>query len=72
MSCVSELVLESREFDLLLGQILVDGSRSPGLIDKFQGSNIHGIIELVAEDSESKGKGLMGFEPNSRMRIWIW
>ena len=37
MSCVSELVLESREFDLLLGQILADGSRSPGLIDKFQG-----------------------------------
>ena len=57
MSCVSELVLESREFDLLLGQILADGSRSPGLIDKFQGSNVnvHRIIELVAEDSESKG-----------------
>ena len=34
MSCVSELVLESREFDMLLGQILADGSRSPGLIDK--------------------------------------
>ena len=57
MSCVSELVLESREFDLLLGQILPDGSRSAGLIDKFQGStiNVHKIIELVAEDSESKG-----------------
>ncbi len=55
MSCVSELVLESREFDLLLGQILADGSRSPGLIDKFQGTNTHRIIELVAEDSESKG-----------------
>ena len=57
MSCVSQLVLESREFDLLLGQILADGSRSPGLIDKFQGSNVnvHRIIELVAEDSESKG-----------------
>ena len=55
MSCVSELVLESREFDLLLGQVLSDGSRSPGLIDKFQGANVHRIIELVAEDSESKG-----------------
>jgi len=55
MSCVSELVLESREFDMLLGQILADGSRSPGLIDKFQGTNTHRIIELVAEDSESKG-----------------
>lgn len=57
MSCVSELVLESREFDLLLGQILQDGSRSPGLIDKFNGTsvNVHRIIELVAEDSEAKG-----------------
>jgi nuclear pore complex protein Nup93 len=57
MSCVSELVLESREFDLLLGQILADGSRSPGLVDKFHGTNVnvHRIIELVAEDSEAKG-----------------
>ena len=56
MACVSELVLESREFDLLLGQILADGSRSPGLIDKFKaGANVHHIIELVAKDSEAKG-----------------
>ena len=57
MSCVSELALESREFDLLLGQIMADGSRSPGLVDKFHGSNVnvHKIIELVAEDSETKG-----------------
>jgi hypothetical protein len=31
------LVLESREFDLLLGQLMPDGSRAPGLIDKFGG-----------------------------------
>lgn len=64
MSCVSELVLESREFDLLLGQILADGSRSPGLIDRFDGGgggggssqvDVHRIIEMVAEDSETKG-----------------
>jgi hypothetical protein len=30
-------VLESREFDLLLGQLMPDGSRAPGLIDKFGG-----------------------------------
>ena len=27
MSCVSELVLETREFEMLLGQINLDGSR---------------------------------------------
>ena len=27
MSCVSELVLETREFEMLLGQISIDGSR---------------------------------------------
>ncbi len=31
------VVLESREFDLLLGQLMPDGSRAPGLIDKFGG-----------------------------------
>jgi len=57
MSCVGELVLESREFDLLLGQLMADGSRSPGLVDKFHGSLVdaHKIIELVAADSEERG-----------------
>ena len=57
-SCVSELVLEARDFDLLLGRILPDGSRAPGLIDKFGGvgdNMSQKIIELVAEDSERKG-----------------
>ena len=57
-SCVSELVLESREFDLLLGRVLTDGSRAPGLIDKFAGvgENLpQNIVEIVAEDSERKG-----------------
>ena len=30
MSCVSELVLETREFEMLLGQINLDGSRKVG------------------------------------------
>jgi len=57
MSCVGELVLESREFDLLLGTLKQDGSRSPGLIDRFHGSLVdsHKIIELVAADSEERG-----------------
>uniref|UniRef100_A0A4W5QUW0 Nuclear pore complex protein Nup93 n=1 Tax=Hucho hucho TaxID=62062 RepID=A0A4W5QUW0_9TELE len=34
MCCVSELVIESREFDMLLGRLEKDGSRSK-MIDKF-------------------------------------
>ena len=56
MSCVGELVLESRQFDLLLGQLMPDGSRSPGLVDKFGGLVDAGaIIQLVAQDSEERG-----------------
>lgn len=56
MSCVGELVLESREFDLLLGQLMSDGSRSPGLVDNFGGLVDAGaIIQLVARDSEDRG-----------------
>jgi len=56
MSCVGELVLESREFDLLLGQLMPDGSRSPGLVDNFGGLVDAGaIIQLVARDSEDRG-----------------
>ena len=59
-ACVSELVLESREFDLLVGRILPDGSRMPGLIDRYQEDingevNVQNIIKTVAEDSERKG-----------------
>ncbi|KAK2189808.1 hypothetical protein NP493_96g07020 [Ridgeia piscesae] len=54
MSCVSELVLETREFDMLLGQLGKDGSRKPGAIDKFNGDT-QKIIELVASDTEGKG-----------------
>ena len=53
------MVLESREFDLLLGRILSDGTRAPGLIDKFGGGVgddlPQKIVEIVAEDSERKG-----------------
>jgi len=54
MSCVSELVLETREFDMLLGQLNKDGTRRPGAIDKFHGDT-QKIIELVAKDTENKG-----------------
>lgn len=40
MNCVSDLALESREFDLLLGVLEPNGLRLPGLIDTFQGVQV--------------------------------
>nr|KAG5713038.1 hypothetical protein BaRGS_021832 [Batillaria attramentaria] len=54
MSCVSELVLETREFEMLLGRLEKDGKRLPGAIDKFC-QDTDKIIELVARDTEAKG-----------------
>lgn len=34
--CISQLVLQSREFDLLLGRLEPDGCRTPGIIDRFK------------------------------------
>lgn len=52
--CVSELVLETREFDMLLGHMEPEGSRQLGCIDKFRG-DVENIIEVVAKDTEEKG-----------------
>uniref|UniRef100_A0AAQ4PGR5 Nuclear pore complex protein Nup93 n=1 Tax=Gasterosteus aculeatus aculeatus TaxID=481459 RepID=A0AAQ4PGR5_GASAC len=54
MRCVSELVIESREFDMLLGRLEKDGSRKPGVIDKFAGDT-RAIINKVALEAENKG-----------------
>ncbi|XP_077993570.1 nuclear pore complex protein Nup93-like [Glandiceps talaboti] len=54
MRCVSELVTESREFETLLGRLERDGTRKPGVIDKFQ-DDTQKIIQLVAKDTEEKG-----------------
>ncbi|KAK7115279.1 hypothetical protein V1264_001179 [Littorina saxatilis] len=53
-SCVSELVLETREFEMLLGRLERDGTRRPGAIDKFC-QDTDKIIETVARDTEAKG-----------------
>ncbi|GFU84464.1 nuclear pore complex protein Nup93, partial [Trichonephila clavipes] len=54
MACVSELVLETKEYEMLLGKIEPDGCRKPGAVDKFL-SDTQAIIEIVATDSENKG-----------------
>lgn len=54
-SCVSELVLESKEFEMLLGRLNADGSRKPGCIEKFK-LDTSCIITHVARDAEAKGQ----------------
>lgn len=54
MTCVSELVQETKEYEMLLGKLLKDGTRKPGAIDRFQ-IDSQCIIEKVARDAEAKG-----------------
>ncbi|XP_064414648.1 nuclear pore complex protein Nup93 isoform X2 [Latimeria chalumnae] len=57
LRCVGELVIESREFEMLLGRLEKDGSRKPGAIDKFTDGNgdTKAIISKVASVAENKG-----------------
>ncbi|XP_074644286.1 nuclear pore complex protein Nup93-like [Tubulanus polymorphus] len=52
--CVCELVLETREFEMLLGKLERDGSLKPGAIDKLK-INSKKIISFVAKNTEDKG-----------------
>ena len=54
VKCLSELVIETREFEALLGRLDRNGTRRPGAVDKFQ-TNTQKIIETVARDTEAKG-----------------
>lgn len=54
VKCLSELVVETREFETLLGRREADGTRRPGAIDKF-GVDTQQVIDTVAEDTEVKG-----------------
>ncbi len=53
-ACVSDLVMESREFEMLLGKVQPDGTIKPGCVDKFQGDTSQ-VISFVAEEAEEKG-----------------
>ena len=52
--CVAELVMESREFALVLGQQLADGSRRPGAVDKFLRDSSE-LTAFVAAQAEAQG-----------------
>ena len=53
-TCISELVVESREFEMLLGKIQPDGSRKPGCVDKFQ-KDTSEVISFIAAEAEKEG-----------------
>ncbi len=52
--CLGELVMESQEFESILGCIQSNGSRKPGAVDKFQ-TDTSSVIRLVAEGAEGRG-----------------
>uniref|UniRef100_A0A023GM45 Nuclear pore protein n=1 Tax=Amblyomma triste TaxID=251400 RepID=A0A023GM45_AMBTT len=54
VACVSELVLETKEFGALLGKTKPDGCRMPGAVDLFH-FDTEQIIETVAGDCENRG-----------------
>ncbi|CAH2324545.1 nuclear pore complex Nup93 isoform X1 [Pelobates cultripes] len=54
LRCVSDLVIESREFDMLLGKLEKDGRKKPGAIDKFK-KDTDSITNYVASVAENKG-----------------
>uniref|UniRef100_A0A0X3PLM1 Nuclear pore protein n=1 Tax=Schistocephalus solidus TaxID=70667 RepID=A0A0X3PLM1_SCHSO len=60
IQCVSELVIQTREFDLLLGTLTDGGIRQPGAINRFCSDNgpitVARIISTVAETLEARGQ----------------
>lgn len=54
-SCVSELVLETREFETLLGCVNPDGLKKVGCLSKFK-VDTGTIVCTVAKDAEAKGQ----------------
>jgi len=56
--CVTKLISDTNEYEMILGKLNADGSRQLGLIDKYCGNDSGGaakIISNIAKDSESKG-----------------
>ncbi|KAK2708495.1 hypothetical protein QYM36_014191 [Artemia franciscana] len=56
--CISELAVETRQYEQLLGKIEADGCRSPGIIDRYQGVDIsvQEVIQHIAEIAETSGQ----------------
>ncbi len=52
--CLGELVMESQEFESILGRMQTNGTRKPGAVDKFQ-TDTSEVIRLVARGTEERG-----------------
>ena len=52
--CVAELVMESREFELLLGRVQPDGSRRAGAVDRFEADPAP-LIRHIGAAAEGRG-----------------
>ncbi|XP_039257895.2 nuclear pore complex protein Nup93-like [Styela clava] len=55
LQCTSELIRETGEFSMLLGGLNPDGSRRPGLVDRYCAGDTKELIAKVAADTEAKG-----------------
>lgn len=57
LTCVSDLAIECRDYDLLFGKMQRNGIRSRGLIDQFESIEIdvRKSCELVADELVKRG-----------------
>uniref|UniRef100_A0A336LSA7 Nuclear pore protein n=1 Tax=Culicoides sonorensis TaxID=179676 RepID=A0A336LSA7_CULSO len=57
LNCVSDLAIQSRDFDLIFGKLYSNGVRSRGLIDQFENIEIDAKLgaNLVADELVKKG-----------------
>ena len=70
--CVSELVMESREFEMLLGRVQPDGTIKPGCVHKFQSdtSQVRVQNQCCIQKFCQRGDefGVWGWKLNVRLR----
>ena len=68
--CVSELVMESKEFEMLLGRVCPDGSVKEGAVGKF-GMNTSEVVEFVASNAEEKGLYEDAIHLYDLAKVWL-
>lgn len=55
--CVSDLAIETKEYENILGKVQRNAIRTKGLLDQFASANItaEGVAEMIAGNLEKKG-----------------
>ncbi|KAJ8985829.1 hypothetical protein NQ317_012070 [Molorchus minor] len=56
-TCVTDLAVETKQYEMILGRVQRNGIRTKGLVDQFIGSQINGqeIAQLIGDDLVKKG-----------------